>query len=177
VKNVAGGISHTSRAGESPTLMATGRESVNQAVKAIAIARGYLEENKLDLSCYPEFRKEEGRERERSSTDAVTFVLTKSALRSSKAAIDESSELRVAQGSEPSVVAGSIAGKVRSGDRVSIVCLGAGSVHQTVKSIVIARRYLASDAIDICFRPEFIHLKMEDGERSAIRFVILAQQI
>jgi len=176
VKTVAGGISHTSRAGESPILMATGKDSVNQAVKSIAIARGYLEENKLDLSVYPEFRDDTDT-KVRSKADAVSFVLTKSALRSTKAAIDENSELRVAQNSEPSVVAGSIAGKIRSGDRVSIVCLGAGSVNQTVKSVIVARKYLAKDAIDICFRPEFIHLKMQDGERSAIRFVILAQQI
>jgi len=169
VKNVAGSISHTSRAGESPTLMATGRESVNQAVKSLAIARGYLEDNRLDLSCYPEFRNEE--------KEALSFVLTKSALRKNKVAIDEGAELRVAAGSEPNVVAGSIAGKVRSGDRVSIVCLGAASINQTVKSIIIARRYLARDAIDICFRPEFIHIKMEGEERSAIRFCILAQQI
>ena len=32
------------------------RLSINQAIKAVAISRGYLEENKLELTCYPEFR-------------------------------------------------------------------------------------------------------------------------
>jgi stage V sporulation protein S len=169
VKTVAGSISHTSRAGESPTCIATGKESVNQAVKSIAIARSYLEEDKLDISCYPEFRDED--------KDAISFVLTKTALRPVKAPVDESAELRVAATSEPATVAGSIAGKIRGGDRVSIISLGPGSVNQTVKSIIVARRYLARDAIDICFRPEFVHLNMQDGERSAIRFVLLAQQI
>jgi len=143
---------------------------VNQAVKALAIARGYLdnEKDRVDVSCYPEFRNEE--------KEAVSFVLTKSILRK-KPTIDEGSELRVAASSEPTVVAGSIAGKVRSGDRVSVVCLGAASVNQTIKSIIIARRYLARDAIDICFRPEFVHLNMQGEERSALRFVVLAMQI
>lgn len=46
-KHVAGSISHTSRSGDSPALIATGAISVNQAIKAIAIARGYLEDNKI----------------------------------------------------------------------------------------------------------------------------------
>jgi stage V sporulation protein SpoVS len=39
--------------------MGTGQVSVNQAIKAIAIARGYLEENKIDLTVSPVFRNEE----------------------------------------------------------------------------------------------------------------------
>ncbi len=35
-----------------------GASSINQAIKAVAIARGYLEENKLELTCYPEFRSD-----------------------------------------------------------------------------------------------------------------------
>jgi stage V sporulation protein S len=173
-KNVAGSISHTSRSGDSPTLMATGAVSINQAVKSIAIARGYLEDNKLDLSVSPEFRNEE--------RGAISFVLTKTALRrpanqTGQQPNEETQELRVAQASEPSVVAGSIAKKVRAGERVCVVSIGAGSVSQTVRAITIARRYLEKDNVDISFRPEFIHVEMKDGQRSAIKFQILAQQL
>jgi len=169
VKSVAGAISHTTRAGESPTIVATGSESVNQAIKALAIARGYLSENKLDISVQPVFRNQE--------KGALSFVLTKSVLRAKKAGDDDIQELRVAKGSDPNSVAGSIANKVRAGERVVILSIGAGSVNQTVRAVALARRFLEGDAIDVCFRPEFIHIKLDDGERSAIKFVILAQQI
>jgi len=168
-KNVAGSISHTSRSGDSPTVMATGAVSMNQAIKAIAIARGYLEDNKLDLTVRPEFRNEE--------RGALSFVLIKGPTRRNTQQQEDQQELRVAQSSEPSVVAGSIAKKVRAGERVTVVAIGAGSVSQTVRAITIARRYLEKDAVDITFRPEFIHVEMKDGQRSAIKFTILAQQL
>ena len=178
-KKLAGSISHTCRLGSCPTLLATGPQSLNQAVKAIAIARGYLEENRVELSVKTEFRDEE--------RGAVSMILTKSALRKGRPAAAaagggeekevEESELRVAQNSEPSMTAGSIAKKVRAGERLSIVSIGAGSVSQTVRAITIARRYLEADSLDLSFRPSFIHLDMQEGQRSAIKFVILAQQV
>lgn len=38
-------------------IQAIGPAAVNQSVKALAIARGYLTENKLDLTAQPEFVK------------------------------------------------------------------------------------------------------------------------
>lgn len=93
------------------------------------------------------------------------------------AASAESYELRVAQGSEPSIVAGSVAKKLRMGERVNIVSIGAGSVSGSVRAITIARRYLERDNIDVTFRPEFIHVDMQDGTRSAIRFNLLATHL
>ena len=181
-KRVAGSISHTSRIGACPTLLATGVASLNQAIKAIAIARNFLEDNKVDLSVKSEFRDEE--------RGAVSMLLTKSPLRKKTAPAAagggggggeekevEESELRVAQNSEPSMTAGSIAKKIRGGERVSIVSIGAGSVSATVRAITIARRYLEGDNLDVSFKPSFVHLNMEDGQRSGIKFVILAQQV
>ncbi len=143
---------------------------MNQAVKAISIARGYLAENKLDVSCQPVFRNQE--------KGAITFVLSKGLLRAKKPGEDDDiQQLRVARGSDPNSVAGSIANKVRNGERVLVQSIGAGSVDITVRAITLARRFLEGDAIDVCFRPEFIHVKLEEGERSAIKFTILAQQV
>jgi stage V sporulation protein S len=49
VKQVAGSIAHTAREREAPVLSVVGPASVNQAVKAIAIARSYLEADRIDL--------------------------------------------------------------------------------------------------------------------------------
>jgi stage V sporulation protein SpoVS len=49
VKQVAGSIAHTTRASEPPVLSAVGASSVNQATKAIAVARSYLEGDSMEL--------------------------------------------------------------------------------------------------------------------------------
>jgi stage V sporulation protein S len=53
--SVAGAIAGTVRDGKAATLQAIGAGSVNQAVKAISIARGFLAKDGLDIICVPEF--------------------------------------------------------------------------------------------------------------------------
>ncbi len=84
--------------------------------------------------------------------------------------------LKVAALSNPATVAGAIANNVREGKEVEMVAMGARSVNQAVKAIAIARDYLREDKIDICCRPEFIHLMIDGVEKSAIKLVVLAQK-
>lgn len=164
-KTVAGSIAHNTRAGASPALLATGTPSVNQAIKALAIARGYLREaDRIDFVCSASLRDDE--------RPAVSFGLHKTALVG--APEPGAIELRVASTSESHVVAGSIAKKLRAGNRIFLVAIGATSVVQTVKAIVVARRYLERDRIDITFQPEFIKVEAGDGQRSALKLSIFA---
>lgn len=52
---VAGAIANNVREGRAVELVAMGPNSVNQAVKALAIARDYLREDFVELVCRPEF--------------------------------------------------------------------------------------------------------------------------
>lgn len=52
---VAGAIANNIREGKEIEMVAMGPQSVNQAVKAITIARSYLADDKLDLTFRPEF--------------------------------------------------------------------------------------------------------------------------
>lgn len=52
---VAGAIANNIREGKEIEIVAMGPQSVNQAVKAITIARSYLADDKLDLTFRPEF--------------------------------------------------------------------------------------------------------------------------
>merc|ERR1719231_1865141 len=54
-KSLAGAIASCTRDGSRVELTAIGAGSVNQAIKAIAIARQYVEEEAIDLCCRPEF--------------------------------------------------------------------------------------------------------------------------
>ncbi len=52
---VAGAIAGMVRDGRPVTLQAIGAAAVNQAVKAIGIARGYLVDDGIDIACVPSF--------------------------------------------------------------------------------------------------------------------------
>lgn len=86
-------------------------------------------------------------------------------------------ELRVANQSEPSLTAGSIAKKIRNGESVNIVSIGAGSVSGSVNAITIAQRYLLNDNVQLLFQPEFIHVNLNNTQCSAIRFNIIKQNM
>jgi len=168
-KTVAGAISHISRQGECPSMLATGASSINQAIKAVAIARGYLDENKIELTCYPDFRTDK--------RTGLSLILTKSIRRPSPPDKDVQ-QLKVSKGSNPSNVAGAIANKLRDGQRVWVLAIGADSVTHAVKAISIGRKYLEADGLDISFRPEFTRVKFDDGrDCSALKLIVLAQQI
>ena len=52
---VAGAIAGVIREHRRADVQAIGAGAVNQAVKAVAIARGYLQEDGLDVICIPQF--------------------------------------------------------------------------------------------------------------------------
>ncbi len=53
--SVAGALAAVLRERESAELQAVGAGAINQAVKAVAIARSYLKAAQIDLACVPSF--------------------------------------------------------------------------------------------------------------------------
>lgn len=74
---IAGAIAALLRSQGSVNIQAIGPAAVNQTVKALAIARGYLHNDGLDLFAQPEFVKLEGQGEERT---ALTFRVVASRL-------------------------------------------------------------------------------------------------
>jgi stage V sporulation protein S len=74
-QSVASAIAHAVYENRQVKLRAVGAGAVNQAVKAIAIARGYVAPRGLDLTCKPGFTTIESRDGEIS---AIMFAITAS---------------------------------------------------------------------------------------------------
>lgn len=74
-QSVASAIAHAVYDNRTVKLRAVGAGAVNQAVKAIAIARGYSAPRGLDLTCIPGFTTIESRDGEIS---AIIFTVTAS---------------------------------------------------------------------------------------------------
>ena len=77
---------------------------------------------------------------------------------------------RVSAQSRPVSLAGAIAGTIRDGKAVTLQAIGAGSVNQAVKAIVVAHGFLAKDGLEIICVPEFVMIDLDGNERTAVRF-------
>jgi len=80
--------------------------------------------------------------------------------------------LKVSANSVPKSVAGAIAAVVRTGEPVEVVTIGAAAVNQAVKSIAIARGYVAPNGIDLISIPAFAQLEIEGESKTSIKFVV-----
>lgn len=69
---VAGAIAGVMRDTRHAEVQAIGASAVNQAIKAIAIARGYLSLDGIDIVCVPEFVEVDIEGKERT---AVKFII------------------------------------------------------------------------------------------------------
>lgn len=83
--------------------------------------------------------------------------------------------LKVSAKSQPNMVAGAIAGLIRSGSSVQLQAIGAGAVNQTVKSVATARNYLIPDGIDIICTPSFVEVDLDGRLRTAISIYVEAR--
>lgn len=83
--------------------------------------------------------------------------------------------LRVATKSNPSSVAGAIAGLVRDNGRAELQAIGAGAINQAVKAIGIARGYVAPAGIDLVAIPAFSDVNINGEDRTAMKFIVEAR--
>ena len=145
--SVAGAICNVVREsakGNPPAVVATGPAAINQAMKAIAIARKYLleEDKPTDLVCVPRF------EEDIRQSSRVCFVLEKTRpVRSVPSEDDLSSKEKT----DPYKLAGAIAGRIREGEQVACTTKGPVPVLIAVKAIALAQTYVAEEDMSIKF--------------------------
>lgn len=80
--------------------------------------------------------------------------------------------LKISSKSEPSAIAGAIAGVLSEKGKVEMQAVGAGAVNQAVKAIAIARGFVASLGIDLVCIPAFTTVNIESEDRTAIKFIV-----
>ena len=80
--------------------------------------------------------------------------------------------LKVSSKSNPSSVAGALANVIRENKDVEIQAVGAGALNQAVKSIAIARGFIAPSGYDIVCVPSFTEIIIDGQSRTAIKLTI-----
>ncbi|MGN0591199.1 stage V sporulation protein S [Ruminococcus sp.] len=79
--------------------------------------------------------------------------------------------LKVSSKSVPNSVAGAIAAVIREQRTVEVQAVGAGAANQAIKSIAVARGYLAPIGIDLICIPAFANIVIDGEGRTAIKLI------
>ncbi len=79
--------------------------------------------------------------------------------------------LKVSSKSVPNSVAGAIAAVIREQHTVEVQAVGAGAANQAIKSIAVARGYLAPIGIDLICIPAFANIVIDGEDRTAIKLI------
>ena len=80
--------------------------------------------------------------------------------------------LKVSAKSNPNSVAGALAGVMREKGGAEIQAIGAGALNQAIKSVAIARGFVAPGCIDLVCVPAFTDIHIEGEERTAIKLIV-----
>jgi stage V sporulation protein S len=80
--------------------------------------------------------------------------------------------LRIGAKSDPNKVAGALAGTIREQGKAEMQTIGAGALNQAIKSIAIARGFLAPSGVDLVCYPAFVDVEVDGNERTAIRLFV-----
>jgi len=170
---VAGAICNVvreARGNKPPAILATGPQAINQAMKAVAIARKYLSEETrpIDVVCTPVF------ERDVRSGSNVTFELSKSA---TIAREPTEEDLTAKDKTDVYKLAGAIAGRVRDGGDVAVTTKGPVPVLVVVKAIATAQEYLTDDNLSLKFAVSIVDLEnpeIRDATSTYLHFAIIS---
>lgn len=80
--------------------------------------------------------------------------------------------IKVSSQSKTASVAGAIAGQVRQEGRAEIQTIGAGSINQAMKAMVLTRGYLKEDGLDVICYPEFVDLDFDGRLVTALKLTV-----
>lgn len=80
--------------------------------------------------------------------------------------------LKISSKSEPNLVAGAIAGLIKEYNKAELHAIGAGALNQAVKSIAIARGYVAPSGMDLVCIPAFTEVEVEGEARTGIKLIV-----
>lgn len=80
--------------------------------------------------------------------------------------------LKVSSKSNPSMVAGALAGTIRSNGEAELQAIGAGAVNQAVKAVAIASSFFTETDIKLVCYPGFAEVEIDGESRTAICLIV-----
>ncbi|KAH7621342.1 hypothetical protein NADE_006605 [Nannochloris sp. 'desiccata'] len=173
---VGGKIAWNARRGENLPILASGAAAIYKAMEATAAARRFLgqDDRPLELVCQPAFRAEN-----KLASMAIYFSTLKKRYED---VLDSKTVISVSKKSNPVVVAGAIAARVRERSNPLVTAIGEEAVCNAIMAIGRTRLYLEDDNLDVRFVAvvEEAELKGGDGRWSYVttmRFRLYGEEV
>jgi stage V sporulation protein S len=181
VKKLAGAISHALRTRGEINVRAFGNAAISKAVKALAIAKEYIDEtHKLQLSYSPAYITTKIGEVTLTGIQFCAFTSEKveinldkikSVLKVQADPKNITSEERRAKVRK---LAGAISHAIEENKECLVRCFGSSSIGKACKALAIARGFTATRGPDMYCWNYFIITKMGENERTGICFYTFA---
>lgn len=80
--------------------------------------------------------------------------------------------LKVSSKSNPNKVAGAIANLIKENRKLEIQTVGAASLNQAIKSVAVARGFLAPSGINLVIIPAFSEVTINSEVKTAIKLIL-----
>ena len=80
--------------------------------------------------------------------------------------------LKISSKSNPNSVAGALAVVIREKGTAEIQAIGAGALNQAIKSVAVARGFVAPSGMDLVCIPAFTEVEIDGEERTAIKLIV-----
>lgn len=186
VKKLAGAISHSLRGNGEINVRCFGAASIGKAVKALSIAKNYINTQNLQLSFAPAFIVTKIGENELTGICFCTFAEKKGP----DIDIDKCKTVLMVKADPKDILpedrktnvkklAGAIAHALEENNEVAVRCFGNSCIGKSAKALAIARSYVASKGADLYAYSAFIVAKMgpDNQERTGIVFYVYSNAI
>jgi stage V sporulation protein S len=85
--------------------------------------------------------------------------------------------LKVSNDSNPNAIAGLLTQLIKKYGKAEMQGIGAGALNQSIKSIAIARGFLAPSGYNIVCIPAFTEIEVEGEKRTAIKLIVRNERI
>ena len=186
VKKLAGAISHSLRANGEVNVRCFGNAAIGKAAKALAIAKGYIGVQKLQLSFSPAFISTSIGDNELTGICFCTFASPKeddnnpnpdnckSVL---KVKADPKDILPEDRKHNVKKLAGAIAHALEENKEVAVRCFGNATIGKAAKALAIARGLTATRGPDLYCWASFIVTTMGDQERTGISYYCFTNEM
>lgn len=81
-------------------------------------------------------------------------------------------KLKISNKSETNKVAGAIVGMLKQNKSVELQAIGAGAVNQEIKSVAIARGFVAPAGKNLVCIPAFIEVEVEGEYKTGMKIIV-----
>lgn len=80
--------------------------------------------------------------------------------------------LKISSKSNPNSVAGAIAAQIKESGKSELQIVGAGALNQAIKSIAVARGFVAPAGINLVCIPAFVEVDVNGISKTGIKLIV-----